>query len=318
MGAIHSTPDPEGLAIAREIREAAQTAEPDPKAVFLTEQIAISSNNHLTLLFGSRARGDYEENRSDVDILMVRANKPDYEERAKADKEASAKARAIYGREVSVQLVWITTKEFLRMRRSVNHIAARAAREGIEMPRNPENHSGNEYNEEEETDWRNDFHNEWNVTDQRIRRASSHLDDFRILNDNGGNDLGIGEHAHQSLEHALKAVISATGTRYDRNHLIGTLVNDANKADPDLNFTPGIDVRILNQYAGSEDYYPAGRKITEVEGYAHIIEEDIEFLCRRARLLQQNNHSDVEDRNANPPYSAAELPDTAAPDRQEQ
>ncbi len=270
-------------------RDADQTTAPDPRAVSLTEQIAMSSGNCLTLLFGSRARGDYEEARSDVDILMVRAEKPEYEERVQAEREAAGRAQAIYGRGVSVQLVWITTEEFLRMRRSVNHIAARAAREGIEMPRNPESYSGNEYPEEEETDWRNDFHNEWNVTDQRLRHASSHLDNFRILNDNGGNDLGIGEHADQSMEHALKAVISAAGTRYDRTHFIGQLVNDANAADQDLNFTPGIEARILNQYAGSDDYYEAGQKITEVEDYAEIMEGDIEFLCRRARQLQQVN-----------------------------
>ena len=157
------------------------------------------------------------------------------------------------------------------------------------MPRNPESYSGNEYPEEGETDWRNDFRNEPNVTGQRLRHAGSHLDNFRILNGNGGNDLGIGEHARQSMEHALKAVISAAGTRYDRTHFIGQLVNDANAADPDLNFTPGIEAKILNQYAGGEDYYDAGQKLTEVENYVEIMEEDIEFLCRRARQLQQVN-----------------------------
>ena len=269
--------------------DAVQATAPDPRAVALTEKVAMSSRNSLTYLFGSRARGDYEEDRSDIDILMVTTEKPGREERLRADREASGKARAIYGREVSVQLVWITTEEFLRMRRSVNHIAARAAREGIEIPRNPESYAGSEYPEQEETDWRNDFHNEWNVTDQRLRHTSSHLNDFRTLDNNEGTDLGIGEHAHQSMEHALKAVISAAGTRYDRTHFIGELVNDANAADPDLNFTPGIEARILNQYAGSDDYYDAGQKITEVEDYAEILEEDIEFLCRRARQLQQIN-----------------------------
>ena len=268
-------------------RDADKTTAPDPKAVFLTGQIAMFSGNCRTFLFGSRARGDYEEGRSDVDILMVRPEKPEYEERVRTEREASGRAQAIYGRGVSVQLVWITNEEFLRMRRSINHIAARAARERIEMPRNQESYSGNEYGEEEETGWRNDFHNEWNVTGQRLGHAGSHLDNFRILNNNEGNDMGIGEHAHRSMEHALKAVISAAGRSYDRTHSTWQLVKGANKADPDLNFTPGIEARILNQYAGSDDYYDAGQKITEVEDFAEIIEEDIEFLCRRARQLQQ-------------------------------
>ena len=157
------------------------------------------------------------------------------------------------------------------------------------MPQKPESYSGNEYPEEGEADWRKDFHNEWNVTDQRLRHASSHLEAFRVLNDNEVNDLAIGEHAHRSMEHALKAVISAAGARYDRTRVIGQLVNDANAADPQLNFTPGIEAGVLNQYAGSEDYYYAGQKITEVADYADIIREDIELLCRRARQLQQVN-----------------------------
>ena len=56
------------------------------------------------------------------------------------------------------------------------------------------------------------------------------------------------------------AVISAAGARYDRTRFIGQLVNDANVADPELNCTPGIEAGILKQYAGSEDYYDAGRK----------------------------------------------------------
>ena len=190
---------------------------------------------------------------------------------------------------MSVQLVWITTEEFLCMKRSVNHVAARAAREVIEIARNPESYAGSEYPEQEETDWRNDFHNEWNVTDQRLRHTSSHLNDFRTLDNNEGTDLGIGEHAHQSMENALKAIIAAAGARYDRTHLIGQLVNDANAADPDLNFTPGIGATILNQYAGSDDYYYVGQKITEVEDYAEFLEEDIDFLRRQARQLQKIN-----------------------------
>lgn len=270
-------------------RYVGQKIAPDPKAVSLAEKIALSSGNCRTLLFGSRARGDHDEARSDVDILMVRAEKPGCEERAQAGREAAEMARAIYRRVVSVQLVWIAEKEFLRMRRSVNHIAARAAREGIEMPRNPEAYGGTEYWEEEATDWRYDLQNEWKVTAQRLRHADSHLDDFRILNENGGNDLGIGKHAHQSMEHALKAVISAAGARYDRFHFIDQLVNDANASDPDLNFKPGIEAKILNQYAGNEDYYDTGQRITEVDNYAEVLTQDIELLCRRARQIQEVN-----------------------------
>ena len=72
-----------------------QPTAPDPRAVSLTEKVAMSSRNSLTYLFGSRARGDYEEDRSDIDILMVTTEKPRHEERLRADREASGNAPAI-------------------------------------------------------------------------------------------------------------------------------------------------------------------------------------------------------------------------------
>ena len=49
----------------------------DARAVKLAELLHELKKPHLTILFGSRARGDYSEGRSDVDILLIKKNQPD-------------------------------------------------------------------------------------------------------------------------------------------------------------------------------------------------------------------------------------------------
>ena len=44
---------------------------PDPQALRIAQELHRSESPTLTVLFGSRARGDYAPGRSDVDILMV-------------------------------------------------------------------------------------------------------------------------------------------------------------------------------------------------------------------------------------------------------
>ena len=51
----------------------------DPSAVKLAELLHETRNPHLTILFGSRARGDYAEGRSGVDIMLVEDQPPDDE-----------------------------------------------------------------------------------------------------------------------------------------------------------------------------------------------------------------------------------------------
>ena len=151
--------------------------------------------------------------------MMVAPVIPQLVEMSRAREKAQQSASTIYGRPVSVQLVWITRENFNRMRRSVNHLVARAAREGITMPRNPEDY----YSADE--DWQNDHSQEWYVTDERLRQVGNCMRDLEILHNHGGTDEGHGKNAQEAMEHALKAVISAAGVRYGTTHHIGDLIN---------------------------------------------------------------------------------------------
>ena len=160
---------------------------PDAKALRLTRCLQEAIQADVAILFGSRARGDYVEGRSDVDILLVDDRAPTPQRRKDAHHEAGMLAQEIYRQPTTVQVLWFDHDTFGKMRRTVNHVVARAVQEGIVMPSNPENYSSR-YNAEND-----DESYEWTVTDQRVRNAESHLNNFRILHEGGGDDRGHGE-----------------------------------------------------------------------------------------------------------------------------
>ena len=58
---------------------------PDPRAIDIAHALHQSGDTLLTVLFDFRARGDYAEDRSDVEILLVQEHSPseDQQERVK-------------------------------------------------------------------------------------------------------------------------------------------------------------------------------------------------------------------------------------------
>lgn len=257
---------------------------PDPKAVQLTQRLQKKTQADIAILFGSRARGDYDEGRSDIDVIIVDDHLVNSQKREDAFHEAKALAESIYHRPTAVQILWFDHETFSKMRRTANHVVARAIQEGVIMPRNPDDYS-RRYSEEHD-----DEEYEWTVTDQRIRNAETHLVGFRASYENVDDpyhrDRLTGKNAQEGIEHALKAIISAAGVQYPREHSISILTELANEAVPDLDFQPSIEARILNQYAGSDDYYEPAEPISDIPDYYEAVLNDITALIERARELR--------------------------------
>lgn len=257
----------------------------DPKAMQIAQSLQKATQADIAILFGSRARGDYDEGRSDIDVIIVDDHLVDSQKRGDALHEAKALAESIYHQPTAVQILWFDHETFGRMRRTVNHIVARAIQEGVIMPRNPEDYSSR-YSEEYDAE-----EYEWTVTDQRIRNAETHLVGFianyENVDDPYHRDRLTGKNAQEGIEHALKAVISAAGVRYPREHSISLLTDLANDADPELHFQPSIEPRILNQYAGSDDYYEPAEPISDIPDYYQAVTNDITALIERARELRE-------------------------------
>ena len=254
----------------------------DPRALQVAQNLHQSQQAEITILFGSRARGDYQEGRSDIDILLVRENTPDLKQRDRIEEQAQLLAQSLYGWPVPVQTVWETGAEFDRMRRTVNHVVARALQDGVVMTKNGEDYPNGSGQAEADISY------EWTVTDERYRHAEKHLVTFDLIINSGIDDMDemIGQHAHQALEHAMKALISARGWQYKTIHNLNELVGDLRRADPEFRFRLAIDGQIYNQYAGRDEYDRTANPLTDVPGYAEATRADVRRLLERVREIQ--------------------------------
>ena len=260
---------------------------PDPRAVEILQLLQEQEETDVAILFGSRATGNYKDGESDIDIMLVQEEPPSPEQKKRAWETAQQLAAKKYQAKTPIQILWQTHQNFDRMRRTVNHVVASAMTEGIVLPRNQDEFKqryGDNLASEEY---------EWTVTDQRLRNAESALRAFRILHENNGGDRYLGKTFQEGLEHALKAVISAAGVRYPRSHDVAELSNLANQAAPSLGFEPSIPAHVINQYAGSDDYYDPAQPITSIDGYFDRAVKDIQGLIDSAREIQEARRPDI-------------------------
>lgn len=250
----------------------------DPRALRVAAELHAAERPEITILFGSRARGDWVEGRSDIDILLVQERASCGRDDGATESRAAGIAQAIYGAPVPVQVVRHTAAEFERLRRSVNHVTAHAVREGVIMPEESEG-----YRRTSEADY--DY--EWEITAERLRHAVGHLHIFNRNIADGMADDFIGQQAQAAMEHALKALISAHDIAYPKDHQINPLAAAARRADPEFNFQPQINGAILDQYAGSDEYKPTRNPLTEIAGYQELLNADITAILERVRQVRQ-------------------------------
>ena len=234
----------------------------------------------VTILFGSRSRGDYTEGKSDIDIMLVQKEYPDSKMNSKAHLTAESLTSTLYDKPPTVQIIWKTSEEFDRKRRTVNHIIPRALRDGVIMPGNPEDYS-NRYPDDDV-----DYKEEWTTSDERVRHAESHLSVLNDIVDLGHNDDMIGQQAHDAMEHALKGLISVCGRSYERIH-INLLLNEAMDADPGFHPNPAIDGSVYDQYAGMREYYTKHTHISSIEGYRDIVNKEVSSILERVQQVKR-------------------------------
>ena len=258
----------------------------DPRALSVARAVHQREQPLATILFGSRARGDYEERRSDIDIMLVQPDEPDGEYKGSVEVWAEGIVRATYGRRVPIQLVWLTQKRFHEGKRYINHVATQALFDGIIMTQDPEEyHNRGADDAEAGYDWRN--------YDNRILHADLHLAAFVQMIASGSHDLLIGQQAQGALEHAMKALLEAHGVRYRRTHDIGHLLGHIRHIDPELReFRLGIPPAIYSAYAGEQEYEDvevrAQPRLTSQSEYQTHTVADAQRIIDRARAMRQS------------------------------
>ncbi len=257
----------------------------DPLALSVAQAVHEREWSEATILFGSRARGDYEERRSDIDIMLLNPGMPDPGYQDRTSQWAEGMAQSVYGHPVPVQLVWRTLDEFRHNRRYVNSVETRAVRDGVFMPQNPSRHGSAQY-EDEETEYEYD----WMNYDNRMLHAELHLTAFQDMIDLGRNDLLIGQHAQAALEHGMKAFLEAHGAAYQRTHNIGHLLGRIRQVDSEMSeFTLRLPPDIYSEYAGEDEYGLLRQQplLTEQPDYRERTIADAQRIIDRAREVRQ-------------------------------
>lgn len=256
----------------------------DAKALAVARAVQQREQPELTILFGSRSRGDHDEDWSDIDIMLVTTYEADSAARGQAKEAASTAASANYGHYVPVQLVWCTLDTFRHNRRYTNSLETNAVRDGIVMPKDPEQH-GSSHCEDAETEYEYD----WSTYENRLEEAMEHLEEFRSLVERGRSDQLIGLHAQRVLEHAMKALLEAHRAGYRFNHDIGELLGSIRHVDPAMaEFRLSIDPDIYSHYAGRHAYIrpDAPKMLTNQPDYLASTAAEVELIIERARVVR--------------------------------
>ena len=258
----------------------------DRSALLVGQAVLAETGAENVILFGSRARGDYRED-SDIDLLLIQSDPLCFDPennkaRERFDRIAVSKASSIYGIPVIVQLVWYSREEFQRFRRSHNHVTAIASREGINMDGGP---ASEQFPDE------GDYTEEWSVTLDRCYHARTHLQGLTALVQSGQPDLLLGQQAQQSLEHAIKGLISANGRQYRHLHDLVELERDMRRADPGFSYRLSSPLESLSKYAGG-DIYRRGREdnpLGDSNTLLQNVQEDVRQIFQRITELTDSD-----------------------------
>ncbi len=254
--------------------------QPDLKALRVAQATQMVEEPELTILFGSRARGDHDEH-SDIDIMLVQPLEPSREYKDIATRRAEDTTKEIYGHVVAVQLVWRTLDEFRKQRKYSNSIETRAVKEGRVMSRNPGSYAAYEGDETE-------HQLDWSTYDQRLRHAEIHLIGF--INDcqTGMDDILIGKRAQNTLEHGMKALLEAHNAQYRNTHDIGELLGNIRRNDTDLSeFRLSIPPDVYSEYEGEREYRPRTQPtLSEFPDFQERTVTDTERIINRAKQVR--------------------------------
>ena len=241
----------------------ATASKADPKAVAVARAVYDAVRPESVILFGSRARGDYRPD-SDIDLLIISDDGLTREGSMNARRAAREAATRIYGDYFGANLVWMPREKYMECRRGINHVAAQAARDGVDM-----NGEKEEYERDAETTF------DWADVRQRVINANRELISMDVQISGSGPQEGIGFHAQQALENILKGWISAFGGEYGNTHDLGTLMGII-RNNPQENETPaGEELAWLTDYAVEYRY----------EGAQLIMDDPIELYFGIDRVV---------------------------------
>lgn len=240
----------------------AATSKADPKAVAVACAVYDAVRPEKVILFGSRARGDHRPD-SDIDLLIISddLSKSGYTKAQSAAREA---VRRIYGDYFGADLVRMPLEKYMECRNGINHLAAQAARDGVDM---------NGEKQEYQRDLIVPF--DWPDIRQRVINADRELISMNILITGHCSQEAIGFHGQQALENILKGWISALGVEYPNTHDLAKLTAIAKQTPGECDIPVGEGLEWLTLYTTKYLY----------EGARIVMDDPIEVYHSIARVV---------------------------------
>ena len=225
-------------------------AQHDVRAAQVARTVHNALNPVQTILFGSRARGDYRRY-SDIDIFIITGDETaaDYREYAKNVAE-KARKRLLPEADQADVICW-TLEKFLNSRNLKNNLANYVAREGLPIMPPEQTGYSSEYGEEAI---------DWNNVRTRARDSIDNANSIQYAIDiERIAEKVLGHIAQQALEHGYKALLGANGHNYPvgwRGHDLDGLVALVRErlALPPDHPIPGAEYTYLSEFAGGAIY----------------------------------------------------------------
>ena len=217
--------------------------------------------------------------------MVLNAHMPDQTTILTIQDTAWLTAEKLFGQIVPVDVLFMTHQDFIQMsEHTINHVAARARRDGIIMPRNTEDHGSgynNEYNQNEDLEYQERL--------RRIADANLHYRDMHAHLNLGFEDKGTAFPAQQTLEHAMKALISALGEEYNTHHLTRTLAMDIRRLDKTQEWRFESNLGQLDNFAGGSRYGPTLSPIDDFREMANNITSDLDNIYQKIEAITGEN-----------------------------
>ena len=242
---------------------------PDARALGVAQALRDAFDIECVILFGSRARADWAEH-SDIDLMIIEPEIPDLDRRTDIEIIGRKLVEQAYDIFMSVDFVFLSRVEYERKSvHTLNHVARFARREGIIVPRNPDDLPGGDAPDDP------DHCDEPMERQLRIADANMHYQGMHDLLDLRRENKNAAYNAHQTLEHAMKALISAQGHEYRHTHALDLLLGDIRANDPHLDLRPRSDLLQLNNFSGGTRYGPLLTPISDYTDMANRVTDDL-------------------------------------------
>ena len=229
-------------------------AETDSRALSIAKQLHQMAEAEQTILFGSRARGDYRID-SDLDILILKDALPPEKWLEQLREQARALQKKQLPEASGIDVICMTPAQFDLRRKFRNNLANCIAKQGAAVVRDDRLGYGMS-DETEEIDWED--------VDSRIRDATDFAKSLETMAAAGIlgaiADKVLGHTAQSALENAYKALLGAWGCAYPTSgrdghnlRILVQLIREASQT-PENEAVPGEAHRYLTEFAGAAIY----------------------------------------------------------------